>query len=528
MSEHRRLLKSTSTISTLTIISRIFGYFREQRIAFLLGTGDIADAYLTAYRIPNLFRRLVGEGAVSAAFIPTFSRYVLEEGRKEAFEFVHALLSALTAFLAAITVLGIVFSPLIVHLIAPGYAQYPGKLESMVLLNRVLFPYLAFVSLSAVAMGILNSFHKFAAPAFAPIMLNLSVIAFSFVAGWFSEPALALAAGVVAGGILQVAIQIPSLRRVGFRFRWAWNLTHPGVRRVAKLIGPLLFGVGIVQVNVYVDTFFATYMGEGAMASINFADRIMELVLGGYAIALSTAILPSLSQQASEFDLVKMRATLNFALRLILFVTLPASVGLVLLRIPIVEVLFEHGQFDMQSTSLTAWPLLFFALGLPAFSTMKIIVPAFYALHDTRTPVAVAFAAMILNIVLNLLFFRWLDNGGPPLATSVSAVFSSVLLVGIFRGRQGSLGIRNIAVSVAKFSAASAVMGLVAYFAIHLPGFYEGRGVQKSAALAVTILAATGTYFGMAYVLKAREIVEMGGMFSSRRASAGDPGSGGA
>src|SRR5688572_6868020 len=329
MSEHRSLLKSTSTVSTLTILSRIFGYFREQRIASLLGTGDIADAYLAAFRIPNLLRRLVGEGAVSAAFIPTFSRYLVEGKKEEAFEFVNALLTALTFFLTVITILGIIFSPQLVLLFATGYSNSPGKLETTAMLNRIMFPYLAFVSLSALVMGVLNSLHRFAAPAFAPVMLNLSVIGFSFFSGAFREPAVALAVGVVVGGILQIVIQIPSLRATGWRLRWLWNLRHPGVLRVSKLMGPLIFGIGIVQINVLIDLQFATYMGEGAFASINYADRIMELVLGGYAIALSTAVLPLLSRQAAEERLGEMRTTLNFSIRLILFVTLPATAGLI-------------------------------------------------------------------------------------------------------------------------------------------------------------------------------------------------------
>jgi putative peptidoglycan lipid II flippase len=278
----------------------------------------------------------------------------------------------------------------------------------------------------------------------------------------------------------------------------------------------LLFGVGIVQVNVFVDTQFASYMGEGAMASINFADRIMELVLGGYAVALSTAILPLLSRQAAEMRLVEMRSTLNFAIRVILFVTLPATVGLVLLRTPIVQVLFEHGEFDVASTALTAKPLIFFALGLSMFSLMKIIVPAFYALHDTRTPVLIAFVAMLLNIVFNFMFFRPLHNGGPPLATSLSAAFSSIALIVVFRRRHGSLGLRRIASSLAKFAVASATMAAVAYLLIHIPGFYTGQFFQKAMALLISIVLATVTYFGTAYALRAREFAEMGGIIFGR------------
>ena len=516
MSEHRSLLKSTSTISALTILSRVFGYFREQRVAFLLGTGNIADAYNAAYVIPNLLRRLVGEGAVSAAFIPTFTRYLNEKNKEEAFDFANTLLSALTALLVVITILGIAFSSQIVPFIAEGFDS-AAKLEAAARLNRIMFPYLALVSLSALAMGVLNSFHKFAAPAFAPVMLNLSVIGFSLFAGLFSEPAVVLAIGVVVGGLLQLLIQIPSLRRVGWSLRWLWNLSHPGLRRVAKLMGPLVFGVGIVNINTLVGFRFASHMGEGAVASINYADRIMELVLGGYAIALATAILPLLAKQAAENRLDEMRTSVNFGVRVVLFVTMPATVGLILLRVPIVQVLFEHGQFNRESTNLTAWALVFFSLGLSAFALMKIIVPAFYALHDTRTPVIVAFAAMLINIALNFAFFSRLDNGGPPLATSLSAAFSAVILIVVFRRRHGRLGLKSIVSSSAKFIAASAVMAGVCYVAMMVPGFYGGGLLQRAVALAITILVAVATYFGTAYVLRARELNEMEGIFARRR-----------
>lgn len=517
MSEHRSLLKSTSTISSLTILSRVFGYFREQRIAYLLGTGDTADAYNIAYAIPNLLRRLVGEGAVSAAFIPTFTRYLTDKGKEEAFEFANTLLAALTLLLLILTIGGIVFSGHIVTFVAEGFDN-AAKFEATTRLNRIMFPYLAFVSLSALAMGVLNSFHKFAAPAFAPVLLNVSVISFSFFAGLFSEPAIALAIGVVAGGVLQLAIQIPSLLKLGWKMRWIWNLSHPGVRRVVKLMGPLLFGVGIVQVNLVVGWRFASRMEEGAVASITYADRIMELVLGGYAIALATAILPLLSRQATERRIDEMRNSLNFAVRVILFVTLPATVGLIVLRVPIIQVLFEHGQFDPRSTGQTAWPLLFFALGLSAFAVMKIIVPAFYALQDTRTPVLVALLAMFVNIALNFLFFDLLANGGPPLANSASAAFSTVLLTGIFRRRYGPIGVKEILKSVARFAVASAVLGLVCYAALVLPGFYAGGLPQRIAALVTIIAAAMVAYFGTARLLRTRELSEIGGMFSRRRA----------
>jgi putative peptidoglycan lipid II flippase len=365
------------------------------------------------------------------------------------------------------------------------------------------------ISLSALAMGILNSFHRFGATAFSPVVMNLTMIAFSFLGGLFGDVTRTLAVGVVAGGALQLAIQIPALLNSGWRIRFRLDFSNPGVRRVSKLMIPVIFGVGIVQINVLVDTQFASYLEEGSVTAIYYADRVMELVLGGYAVAVSTVILPLLSRQAAMRKMDELKTTLNFATRVVLFVTLPATVGLVLLRREIIEVLFQRGDFDAASTALTAWSLPFFALGLSAFSMLKIIVPAFYALQDTRTPVKVALTAMFLNIALNFLFIRPLRNGGPALATSLSAIFNSVSLFIIFYRRYGSFGVRGIVHSLGRFIGGSIVVGLVAYGIIHWPGFYAGHTAQKLLALGVTIAAATAAYFVAARLLGARELVEM-------------------
>jgi putative peptidoglycan lipid II flippase len=516
MSEHRHLLKSASLISALTIFSRILGYIRDSRIAFLLGAGAAADAYTTAYRIPNLLRRLVGEGAVSAAFIPVFSAYLAEDKKEDAWEFANTMLTVVTIVLTVFTIAGIVLSPLIVRLFASGFGNTPGKLELTAALNRIMFPYIFLISLSALSMGILNSFHKFGPPAFAPVLQNLTMIVFSFLGGMFGDVTRTLAVGVVVGGALQLAIQVPALLKSGWRIRFRLDFSHPGVRRVAKLMIPIIFGIGIVQVNVLVDTQFASYLEQGSVTAIYIADRVMELVLGAYAVALSTVILPLLSRQAALRQMDEMKTTLNFATRLILFITFPATVGLILLRREIIEVLFQHGDFSAASTALTAWALPFFAIGLSAFSMVKVIVPAFYALQDTRTPVKIAFIAMFLNIGLNFLFFRPLRNGGPALATSASAFFNSLSLLVIFYKRYGSFGVWGIARSVAKFAIASIALGVVAYGLVHWPGFYGGKMSQKVVALAVTITAGTATYFGAALLLNTRELSELRAVRSSR------------
>src|SRR5215831_1390463 len=509
MREHRQLLKSASLISALTLVSRVLGYIRDSRIAFLLGASTAADAYTTAYRIPNLLRRLVGEGAVSAAFIPVFSRYVAEKKKEDAWEFANTLLTVITFVLTAVTLTGILLSPLLVRLFASGFGDTPGKLELTATLNRIMFPYMFLIGVSALAMGILNSFHRLGAPAFAPIVLNLTMIVFSFLGSLFGDVTKTLAVGVVAGGVFQLAIQIPALLEIGWKIRLKLDFRHPGVRRVAKLMVPVVFGVGIVQINVLVDTQFASYLEEGSVTAIYYADRVMELVLGGYAVAVSTVILPLLSRQAALREMDELKTTLNFATRLILFITFPATIGLILLRSQIIEVLFQHGDFDAGSTALTAWALPFFAVGLSAFSMVKVIVPAFYALQDTRTPVKIAFIAMLLNIGFNFLLIRPLQTGGPALATSLAAVFNSLLLLAIFCRRHGSFGMGAILRSVVKFGIGSWAVGVVGYVLIHWPGFYGGHTSRKILALAVTIAAATATYFATARLLNFRELAEL-------------------
>ncbi len=518
MSEHRTLLRSASLITVITLLSRVLGYVRDLRFAFLLGTGVGFDAFVVAYRIPNLLRRLVGEGAVSAAFVPIFSKYLVSENRKEAWAFANTMITIATCIMSVVVVIGVVLSPWLVRLLAFGFVDTPGKIELTALLNRIIFPYVLFISLSALAMGILNSFNKFAAPAFAPVLLNLSIIGFSFATELFPLPEMALAAGVVVGGITQILIQVPQLRQVGWRFRPRLDFSHPGVRQAGRLMAPVVLGVGVVQVNVVVDFLFASFQGDGAVTALHLSDRVMELVLGGYAIAIATVILPMMSRQAAEKRTDEMKSTLNFAARIILFITVPSTVGLVVLRRPIIQVLFEHGEFDAASTELTAWPLIFFAIGLSAFSMVKVIVPAFYSLEDTRTPVKVAFVAMFLNVALNFAFFRPLQVGGPALATSLSGFFNAITLMFLFAKRKGSFGVRSILDSLARFVLAAIPLGFVASTLINRPGFYLDQPLpQRVFALGATIGLSAVVYFVAVFVLRCREVREVREIFLKKR-----------
>ena len=500
------------------------GYVRDQRIAYILGTSVVSDSFVLAYRIPNLLRRLVAEGSMSASFIPVFATFLKGKESHEWREFANRMFWTLSLLLAAVTVLGVIFSPTLVDLLTLGTGNV--DLELAVLLNRIMWPYIFFIGLSALAMAILNSFRIFAVPALAPVLLNLSVIGFSLVALRFKQPAIPLAFGVVLGGLLQLALQLPLLWRHGMRFSFGISFRHPGIRRVAKLMVPGLVGIGVAQINFVVDTVFATHdlMPKGSLMSLQIADRVMELVLGGYAIAVATAILPMMAQQVAEKNMDALRHTLSFSLRIVSFITIPAMVGLLILREPIIRVLFQHGRFDERSTQMTAWALLFFAFGLPWFAATKIIVPAFYSIQDMRTPVKVAAIVMVANVVFNLMFLEPLRNGGPAAATSLAGFLNFALLLGIFVRRHGELGHRAILLSAGKVSAATAVMGLACWSMLQASGFQQPHPLSGQVALSwqVTMLAgmlAAGilVFFGMARLLRCEEVSELYGIAKQRR-----------
>jgi len=525
--EKKQILKSASIITLVTIASRILGYIRDQRLTLLLGTTLTADSFVLAYRIPNLLRRLVGEGAMTASFIPVFTSYMAEKSRNEVWEFAHRLFWTLALLLAVLTVLGMVFSPGVIHIFT-FFNKNPMRWEEAVYLNRIIFPYIFFIGLAALAMAILNCFHVFGLPAATPILLNISIIVFSIGAVWRHfpgaarnplTPAIALAVGVLVGGALQFLIQVPVLVRHGMRFPFGVSLAHPGVRAVARLMVPGFFGIGISQVNFFVDTIFATAskMPQGSVTSLYVADRVMELVLGGYAIAVATAILPMMSHQAAAGDYDAMKKTFGFSLRIVSFITVPAAVGLIILREPIIRVLFQHGRFVAESTYLTARALFFYAFGLPAFAAIKLIVPAFYSTKDTHTPVRVAAYALVLNIALNTLFlvsfFKTFQNGGPAFATSLAGYFNFLMLFVIFRLRFGRLGTVEILGSMAKICVCSGIMGVLCWIMLKLSHFSDYKHfLPQLAVFAALIIGATAIYLGLAWAFRCPEIEEVYGI----------------
>jgi putative peptidoglycan lipid II flippase len=462
----------------------------------------------------------VGEGSMTASFIPVFTTYLSDKSKEEVWDFANRLFWTVAFLLAGLTVAGMLFSSQVIHIFT-YFGHAPQKWDQAVELNRIMFPYIFFIGLAALAMAILNCFHIFGLPASTPVLLNLSIITCSTAAVWhyFGNPARSLAVGVVIGGALQMLVQVPALVRQGMRFRFGVSLKHPGIRAVGRLMVPGFFGIGIYQVNLFIDSVFATAakMPEGTLTSLYVADRVMELVLGGYAIAVATAILPMMSRQAAARDFESLKKTFSFSLRIVSYITIPATVGLIMLRVPIIRVLFEHGKFVAASTELTARSLFYYSMGLPAFAAVKLIVPAFYSTQDTRTPVKVAAFALVVNIVLNAIFlksfFQTFQNGGPAFATSIAAYFNFAALFVVFRQRFGRLGTFSILYSMAKIAVSSALMGVLCWAMVRFSGFESYKRFLPQLALFVGMITlATIVYIAITWVFRCPEVEEVWGV----------------
>lgn len=455
--------RAAGVVAGATLLSRILGYVRDMVMAYFFGAGLAADAFIAAFRIPNLLRRLFGEGSLSIAFVPVFSEVLTRKGRGEAYALAGAAMGLLSLVVAVVAVLGVLASPLIIRLVAPGFLDDPNKMALTVLLTRIMFPYICFVALVALCMGILNVLGHFAAPALAPVFLNLAMISSIFIAARISpDPVvrvIGLSVGVLIGGLLQLLLQVPPLIAKGLKVWRELRLYHPGLKKVGRLMLPTIFGAAVYQINILVGTLLASLLPEGSVSYLYYADRLVQFPLGLFAIALATAVLPSLSRQAANEDLAGLADTFGHALQLVLFITVPAMVGLILLREPIVTLLFQRGDFTPTTTRLTAVALLYYGLGLWAFAAVRILVSTFYALQDTRTPVITATVAIAANIVLGIVLMGPLAHGGLALATALASMLNLGLLVLALRRRLGVLGWRPIAFSAAKTILAASLMG---------------------------------------------------------------------
>ncbi|MBW2568919.1 MAG: murein biosynthesis integral membrane protein MurJ [Deltaproteobacteria bacterium] len=462
MSENVRVTKAAGVVGAATLISRIFGFIRDVVIAWFFGAGLAADAFFVAFRIPNLLRRLFAEGSLSIAFIPVFTEYLANKGKADAFSLARSAIRCLSVLLVFVTIAGILLAPLIVRIIAPGFVDSPEKLSLTITLTRIIFPYIFFICLVALCMGILNALGHFAAPAFAPVLLNLAMICSVFlISPYMADPVTGLAIGVLIGGVLQLALQMPFLMKKGFYFWQKTKVYHPGLKKIGILMLPTVFGAAVYQINILVGTLLASLLREGSISYLYYADRLVQFPLGIFAIAIATAVLPSLSRQAAINDLEGVKDTFGHAMKLVLFITVPAMAGLIVLREPIVALLFKRGAFDAETVRLTASALLYYATGLWAFSGVRIVISTFYALQDTKTPVKIAVISISVNILLGLILMGPLAHGGLALSTSLASMLNLGLLIRALKIKLGYLGMRNIMKSACKTVLCSAIMGVI-------------------------------------------------------------------
>jgi len=464
--EHAEIGRSAGKIGAATLLSHVFGMARDVLFAFLFGTSLYADAFNLAFSVPQFFRRLFGEGVMNAAFIPVFTQHRIRAGEEESDRFGSNTLLTLLIFLVAAVLLGVLLAPWLVGLYARGWHDQPERMAAAVRLTRLLFPYLLFIGPAVLVMGILNALRHFTVPALSPVVWNIGIIAAALLAMATPDRGSAridiFCAGVLAGSFGQLLIQLPMLGRMGFRFRPHLDLRTPELRAVGSLMVPGILGLAVVQINVLVDTFFATLLTEGSVTALRLGNRVMLLPMAIFATAIASASLPSLSSQAEEEGVEKVKETLTYSLRLLFFLLIPSTVGLMLLREPIIRILFVRGAFDGgTSLDLTSTVLLLYSVGLFAYGGVKGVSQVFFSFRDTRTPVKVGAVAMAANVLFDFLLYRPLAVGGLALATSLAGMVNFFLLLYLLVRRHGRLSDGTLLRSTLRIVLSAAVMGVV-------------------------------------------------------------------
>jgi putative peptidoglycan lipid II flippase len=498
----RGVVDAVGAIGLATLASRILGYARDIVIARTFGAGPVTDAFFVAFRVPNLLRRLLAEGALSTGVVPVFSATLARDGAVGFARMVRAVAGAGLVVLSAVSAAGIALAPWIVAMMAPGWRADAALFDLAVVLTRVMFPYLVLVGLAALAMGVLNSHQRFFTAALSPIVLNLAMIAAVVTLSGRMVPAIfSLAVGVLVGGLGQFLVQLPEVRRLGVPLRPALQWSHPAVREIGRRLWPAVFSLAAVQVTVLVNTLLASLLPAGTVSYLYYADRVMEFPLGIFGIALATAALPSMAAQAARRDHQALRATLGFALRLSAFIAVPAAVGLAVLSGPIVRLLFQRGEFGAVAASATAQALVGYAVGLPAFSATRIAAQTFYALGDIRTPVYAGFIAVTANLAFAVALMWPLEHMGLALASSLSSYVNLIALGWILHRRQMLSG-DGMRISLARTLGASSVLLLWCVWLVRaLEGSWRTGGFTV-----VALVTGLLIYIGAAAVLRAPEL----------------------
>jgi putative peptidoglycan lipid II flippase len=520
--KHESLVRSAGVVSAAVLLSRITGLVREVAMARLFGAGQVYDAFLLGFRIPNLTRDLFAEGALSSAFVPIFTKYLSTKGKAEAAGLSNLVATALILVVGVCCVLGMIFSPQLVELLAPGFAGVPGKFALSVRLTRIMFPFLLLVALAAQAMGVLNACNQFGVPAVSSAFFNIGSLGFGLVLGFLIGPRIGItpiegmAYGVVIGGAWQLFWQVPSLVRSGFVFRPRLDWSHPGLRNILQLMGPAIVGNASVQVNVMVNTNFASSITDAAGHVINgpvswlgYAFRFMQLPLGLFGVAIASATLPSVSRSAAVGDMGEFRNTLARSLGMIFLLTIPSSVGLAVLGDSMIAAVYQGGKFRAYDTHQTALALTCYSIGLVGYAAVKVLAPAFYALNDARTPMIVSLASILVNAAAasTMVKLAGLGHAGLALSTSLVALVSSIVLFEVIRRRIGGVQGRRLTASFFKIAAASALMGGACFVSTRLVEHWMGLSrLARVTDLAVTVPLGLIVFYGTCRILKLPEL----------------------
>ena len=519
--------RSAGVVSIAVMASRVLGLVREMVFAYFFGASKsfANDAYVIAFRIPNLLRDLFAEGALSSAFVTVFSDYLVTRDEKEAFRLSNLVATGLIVVLGIFVALGIIFAPQVVALIAPGFEGNQDKFELTVRLTRIMMPFILLVALAAQAMGVLNARDRFGIPALSSTFFNVgSIIGGLATATLLTDPTfshpirsivdkptegiIGMAYGVLIGGLLQYAVQWPSLRKAGFRYRPMLSFSDPGVRRIFALMGPAVIGAAAVQVNVLVNSNFASNLpGSGPVSWLSYSFRLMQFPIGVFGVAIATATLPSISRSAALEDMREFRHTLAGSIRLAFLLTIPSAVGLIVLGRPIIALIYERGHFGAGDTDHTAAALAFYAIGLAGYSAVRILAPAFYALGDARTPMIISLLSMATNFVMNWMLIDVLQERGLALSTSTVALMNFALLYGIMHRRVRGIEGRRTAIAVGKIVAAAAIMGVVCWVISRAIANGAGDGFPaRMANVAVSVSAGAAIFYLISSALGIQEL----------------------
>jgi putative peptidoglycan lipid II flippase len=522
MAEEKRVsTKATSIVGLAVLCSRVLGLVREMVIAALFGASRNMDAFLTAFRAPNMLRDLFAEGALSTAFVTTFSRRIATEGDESAWRLASKVATLTLVFMSAITLLGILFAPAVIGILAPGFPAEKAALT--ILLTRIMFPFILLVSLAALVMGMLNAKNVFGVPAMASSFFNIGSIVGGVAFCYWLDPQVdwghphfgerglvGLALGTLLGGLLQMLVQFPSASRVGFRFRFDFNWRDPGVRTILALMGPATIAASAVQVNVAVNSGFASTLGNGPITWLNIAFRLMQLPLGVFGVAVATVTLPLVSRSAALGNTQEFRGALAHAMRLVMLLTIPSAIGLMILPEPIIRLIYQHGRFTAVATTQTAAALRFYAIGLAGYAGVKVLAPAFYAINKRHLPMFVSLFSIAVNFALNWLFTFHLGLGhrGLALSTSAVAMTNFLLLYAMMRHHTGRLETGAMLATLGKISLAGVVLAAICFGAERflLPAAEHGSQLKLIFAVLITIAVGSGAFFGTAYLLRVAEV----------------------